>query len=494
MKKFNSILALVLAVVMCVGVFAACAPTSNPTGTATADDGDKVTVTWYGEGTKVLKEEKVEKGTKLTSWTPEAPAEKAFDGWFAEASRTTAFNFDTAIEADTDIFAKFTSTAFEADETQYYLIGAGAGDMGKANWDHANAAANLAFTKEDVANANVFSITITMYAGDMFQICHDGSWDGQVGIGYVAGAEYCDGVNFYDNNEYTAADKKVAQVKDADGNVIFIGSDEYNKGYETWNVKLADGQDGVYKITYTTYPAAPDKNQITFELVEKVSAQTETHKMYFIGTMNEWATEYADDTLAFKPSDDKKTWTAIITITEDMYADWTETDEANYLGVKCAALKVYNTVNGEYIGLKGANIYLTAGTYSFKYSVDGNKVDFAVCKYYVVGTFLDENGAAVNFAVKEGVTPELTVVDGIASGVITGIDATGLGDFSWIKDQGKPGTMAIKVVYGSELGIDTWYSDDANGGDNWYVNNGETYIVSLDIAAGTVTVTSVVAD
>ena len=75
-------------------------------------------------------------------------------------------------------------------------------------------------SKEDVEKANVYSITITMYAGDMFQICYGGGWDGQVGIGLVEGAEYCDGVNFYDNNTYTAADKKVAQVKNEAGEVI----------------------------------------------------------------------------------------------------------------------------------------------------------------------------------------------------------------------------------------------------------------------------------
>jgi hypothetical protein len=29
-----------------------------------------------------------------------------------------------------------------------------------------------------------------MYAGDMFQICFGGNWDGQVGIGFIEGAEY----------------------------------------------------------------------------------------------------------------------------------------------------------------------------------------------------------------------------------------------------------------------------------------------------------------
>ena len=152
-------------------------------------------------------------------------------------------------------------------------------DMGKANWDHVNAEANLTMTKEDVAGANVYSITLTMYAGDMFQICFGGNWDGQVGIGLFEGAEYCDGVNFYDNMTYTAADKKVAQVKNADGEVVFIGSDEYNKGYEVWNAKLAEGMDGKYKITYTTYPNAGAYNKITFEQEIEINGITYSHVM-----------------------------------------------------------------------------------------------------------------------------------------------------------------------------------------------------------------------
>ena len=245
MKKFLSAIAFIMVLVLSLGCIAACS-SDNSNDPATSDDANKVTVSWY-QGSKLLKEEEIDKGSKVTSWTPEAE-NKTFTGWYAEASLTQAFDFDKAIEADTDIFAAFKSDEFVQDTNSYYLIGAGSGDMGKANWDHVNAEANLTMTKEDVAGANVYSITLTMYAGDMFQICFGGNWDGQVGIGLIEGAEYCDGVNFYDNMTYTAADKKVAQVKNANGEVVFIGSDEYNKGYEVWNAKLAEGMDGKYKI------------------------------------------------------------------------------------------------------------------------------------------------------------------------------------------------------------------------------------------------------
>ena len=286
----------------------------------------------------------------------------------------------------------------------------------------------------------------------------------------------------------TAADKKVAQVKNEAGEVVFTGSDEYNKGFEVWNIILAPGMDGVYKITYTTYPASPAYNQITYELVEKVEPLTKTHDMYLVGTFNEWGTTVESGLLPLNESEDKKSWTGTLTVTESMLADWTETDPANTTGVKCAAIKVYNLVNGDWIGYAGQNLFLPLGTYSIKYDVETNSFEYAQCDYYIVGTFLDAEGNSVNYAVKNGVTPALTVADGVATGSFTAIDVTANSAYTWIASQGKPGVFAIKVVYGSELGIATWYSDDTNGGDNWYVAAGE-YNVSLDIAAGVVTIT-----
>lgn len=493
MKKLLTILVLILSLTITMSAFVGCTGGSDGEGTGTGSEGtnatpgETVTVSWY-QGSKLLKEEKINKGSKVTNWTPDAVEDKTFDGWFAEASLTTPFDFEAAVNENVDIFAKFKSDAYVEDTNSYYLIGTGAGDMGKAAWDHTNAAANLSMTKQNVEKANVYTITLKMYAGDMFQICYGGAWDGQTGIGFVEGAEYCDGVNFYDNNTYTAADKKVAQVKDADGKVVFIGSDEYNKGYETWNIKLAEGMDGVYEITFTTYPAAKDYNKITFKLVEKIDAMTVTHDIHYIGTMNEWSTSYEKDQLALTESDDKASWTGIITITEEMYADWTATDAGNPLGVKCAAMKLYNTVSGGYYSPDGNNIFLTAGTYAFKYTVDGDKVEYKALDYYVVGTFVDAEGKAVNYAVKDGVTPKMTVDGKTATVTLTATDVTGLGDFSWIKDQGKPGVFAFKPVYGCELGIKDWYSDNNNGGDNFYVAAG-SYTVTLDIETGAVTVT-----
>ena len=477
MKKFAKIVALVLVFAMALGVMAACGDNTNPT-TTSADKGNKVTVTWYN-GSEELKTEQVEKGTKLTSWTPTVEG-KTFTGWFKEASLTQAFDFETVINEDTDIFAAFKSDAYVEDTNEYYLIGSGSGDMKVSGWDHANSQANLMMTKDtSVTNANVYKITITMYAGDRFQICFGGDWNGQQGIGYIPGCEYADGINPNNNTEYTAADKKYAEVKDADGNVVFIGGDEYDKESYVWNIILADGQDGKYEFTLTTYPSNMGYNTIDWKLVEKLEAQEETHNMQIIGTNNEWATDSTG--VQMNKSEDGSYWTGFLTVTAEMWADWLPE------GAK-AAVKVYNMVDGAYYGIGGENIILEEETtYAFKYIVETNEVIFEKLEYYVVGTFKDADGNAVNFCVKLGVTPAMIVENGLATVEFTAYDVTDMNDYNWMVAQGKPGVMAVKVVYGCELGILTWYSDEANGGDNFYLEAGN-YIIALDIATGEVTV------
>ncbi len=467
MKKLVSVLALVLVATLMLTMLVGCGDEPTPDPAPNPDDG-KVTVTWY-DGTKELKTEKVDKGSKVTSWEPTKDG-YSFDGWYSEASVTVAFDFNTAINEDTDIFAKFKSDEFVADTNSYYLVGTGSGDMQASNWDQTNANNVLNMEKQEVAGKNVYTITILMYAGDQFQICYGGTWDGQTGIGRIAGAEYVDGVHT-DGNTYTAADKKVAEVKDAEGNVVFVGYEEYGKSYEVWNIKLADGMDGRYEFTFTTYPNAKDYNEITYKLVEKVDPLTTTHDMHIAGSVNGWDTTNALDEWKMKKSDDGKTWSIIFTA------------EAG------AEFKVRNHIGNAWYGDGDANFVVAeAGTYAVRYTVETNAVEVEKCAYYVIGTFVDGEGNTVNFAVKAGVTPALTVTDGVASGTVTIVDTKA--QYDWMVDQAKPGDMAIKVVFGSELAIRDWHSDDANGGDNWYLYAGQ-YTVSLDIASGAVTITPV---
>ncbi|MBO7326103.1 MAG: InlB B-repeat-containing protein [Clostridia bacterium] len=360
MKKFFAVVVFVLVLTLAATAFVAC----NPTEDSETPEGDQITITWY-QGGKELKTEKVAKGSKATSWTPEAPAGKEFTGWYAEASLTQAFDFNKELTEDTDIFAKFTSNVHVADDKEYYLIGTGSGDMKQSGWDHANSQEHLVMTKKDVANANVYEITITMYAGDAFQICYGGTYDGQVGIGYVPGVEYADGVNRYDSNTYTAADKKYATVKDSTGAVVFEGHDEFNKEYWTWNVFLAEGQDGVYKIIYTTYPDHPADNKITYELVEKLEPLQATHEMYVIGSISNW--DFSEDYL-MAADDTKENFSFLLNIQESAEIKLRNKVSDTWYGVAEEAGEAPWT-----LGTGSANLVLEAGVYKIAYSVAEDK-------------------------------------------------------------------------------------------------------------------------
>lgn len=472
MKRVVSVIALILTLALVTGLFAAC----GSDDTSNTGDANKVTVSWY-QGSKLLKEDKVDKGTTITAWEPPAVEEKAFTGWYAEASLSEEFDFTQPINADTDIFAKYTSTKFVEDTNEYYLIGTGSGDMKASGWNHDNSMQSLMMTKVDDATANVYEIELLMYAGDAFQICYGGTYDGQVGIGYVPGVEYADGTNKYDSNTYTAADKKFATVKDSEGNVVFEGHDEFNKEYWTWNIFLAEGQDGIYKITYTTYPDHPADNQITFELVEKKEPLAETHEMYVIGSMCEW--DFADD-YKMTPDDTKENFSFLLNITEDAEIKLRNKISDTWYGV------AESTAEGPWtLGSGSENLVLTAGVYKINYSVseDTATVEAVAKSYWLAGVV---NGAA-NWNCASGIEFE-KVDDTTYKAYYTFTEADT--DASWMT--GFVG--ACKAVYGyAGWDAEIWYGNETDG-DNVTIDSYGLYelVLTLDDetgATGTLTAT-----
>lgn len=465
MKKFFTAVVCVLVLALTLTAFVACNPTEDPT-TPPAGGDDTITVTWY-QGSKVLKEETLAKGSKATAWTPEAPENKEFTGWFAEASLSQAFDFDAVLNEDTDIFAKFTSTAHVADDKEYYLIGNGAGDMKKSGWNHTNSAANLMMVKQDVANANVYEITITMYAGDAFQICYGLSYDGQVGIGYVPGVAYADGTNRYDDNTYTAADKKYATVLDADGNVFLEGHDEFNKEYWTWNIFLAEGQDGKYKVTYTTYPDHPADNKITLTLVEKLDALAETHEMYVCGTVSDW--DFSDD---FKMSadDTKENFSFLLNISEAA-----EIKLRNKIGDVWYGVAADASAEGPWtLGTGTEDLALEAGVYRIEYSVAEDKATVTPVEksYWLAGVVKGGQywncGSGIEFEKVNDTTYK-------AYYTFTEADT----DTTWMN--GFVG--ACKAVYGYQgWDADLWFGNETNG-DNVTVDSYGLYELVLTLDA-----------
>ena len=360
MKKTLKILSLIVVLVMAISTFTGCDFIKGLLEKIPGGDKEptSVTVTWYN-GTQVLKTQEITKGSTVTSWTPNAPAGKTFQAWYKDAAFKNLFNFSEPINEDTNIFAAFVDADFVADESSYYLIGDGRGDLANSNWDH-NASMSydvLNLQNQNVPGANVFSTTITMYAGDRFQICHDGMWDGQVGIGHMEGAQLNEAGDY-------------ATVTNALGIVVFEApKNEYHADFAAWDITLAEGQDGVYKFTYTTY-ADSSKNVITWELVEKLDASDApvAHaELYFVGTFNDWNTGLlgeGSEWMLFDNGDG--TWEGVIVITTEMYGDWTAVE----VGTLCAALKLYDKANDAWIGYNGdGNLLLKEGVYRIVYNV-----------------------------------------------------------------------------------------------------------------------------
>ena len=465
MKKFLSVIALIMVLSLSIACFVSCKPEETPP----ADDSDKVTVCWY-QGSKLLKEEKVAKGTKLTTWTPPVVEGKDFTGWYAEASLSQEFDFETAINADTDIFAKYTSNVFVADDKEYYLIGTGSGDMKQSGWNHENSMAHLVMTKTENASANVYEIEILMYAGDAFQICYGGTYDGQVGIGYVPGVEYADGTNRYDNNTYTAADKKFATVKNAAGEVVFEGHDEFNKEYWTWNVFLAEGQDGIYKIIYTTYPDHPADNTITYELVEKKEPLAETHDMYICGTVSGW--DFSDD-FKMTADDTKENYSFLLNISEPA-----EIKLRNKIGDVWYGAEKITVVNECGTWNEGGNLALAAGVYKIAYNVESDTATIeAVAKSFWLAGVVNGGqfwncGSGIEFEKVNDTTYK-------AYYTFTEADT----DAGWMIDF----VGACKAVYGyAGWDADIWYGNAENG-DNVTVASYGLYelVLTLDAADST---------
>ena len=466
MKKLSFAVACVLVFALMLTALVGCSHNQPDNGDPSAED--KVTVSWY-QGSKLLKEEEVTKGSKVSAWTPGAIEGKDFTGWFAEASLSVPFDFETVINEDTDIFAKYTSNVFVEDEKSYYLIGTGTGDMKQSGWNHANSMEHLVMTKTENASANVYEIEILMYAGDAFQICYGGTYDGQVGIGYVPGVEYADGTNRYDKNTYTAADKKFATVKNADGTVVFEGHDEFNKEYWTWNIFLAEGQDGVYKITYTTYPDHPADNTITFELVEKKDALVETHDMYICGTVSNW--DFSDD-FKMTADDTKENYSFLLNISEDA-----EIKLRNKIGDAWFGTTADASAEGPWtLGTGDANLALKAGVYKIAYNVASNTatVTSVAKSFWLAGVV---NGGQY-WNCGSGIEFE-QVNDTTYRAYYTFVEADT--DASWMT--GFVG--ACKAVYGyAGWDADFWFGNETNG-DNVTVDSYGLYelVLTLNDAA-----------
>ena len=129
MNKIIRILSLLIALVFTVSIFTGCVGSGPDT-----QGKEMITIQWV-QGQKLLKEEIVEKGTVLESWTPEVEGME-FQGWY-ERPYIKKFDFTKPVKNSMKIYASFKSLSGGDGEgdgeyvvPDWYLIGAGKGDLG----------------------------------------------------------------------------------------------------------------------------------------------------------------------------------------------------------------------------------------------------------------------------------------------------------------------------------------------------------------------------
>ena len=471
MKKLGIVAIAILALAL---VLTGCSKKAATTAAPTANTG--LTVSWY-DGTKLLKEEQVAAGTKLQSWTPEKEG-STFMAWYAEASKTQLFDFNTEIKEDTDLFAGFKG-AFVEDTTTWCLIGSGAGTLKDSQWHEDEATESKFILKKSTEpNTNIFYIeNVVLYEGDQFQVRVMGTWTGQHGVGYLKGY-----------TELAVADGDIVGEVLVDGERAFYANGGFGESPKGWNVNVA--KSGVYTIYIETNPGSNDYDTMWLVRTGDAQAIEITNDMYVVGTVFDWAAtpegQMATDAV-------REDFALTINVTEANYADWTD-GNAVY-GTVCAAVKVLNDINGTWYGVSEQdpnatswtltpagqdNLLLKAGQYNVAYNAasDTATVTLSEKGYFLAGVV---DGAdhwdctAVNHQLEK-----LSDTEYVVYYTFTEADTA-----SWIRDSGKKG--AVKVTYGfSGSGADEWFGREGDQ-ENMMVDSYGLYEIKLHLDGGYIT-------
>ncbi|MBO4389083.1 MAG: hypothetical protein J5785_06595 [Spirochaetales bacterium] len=459
-----------LALLVIALVLTGCSKTAKTETAAPAAAADTVTVSWY-DGSKLLKEEQVAKGSKLTSWAPEK-ADATFMAWYSEASKTILFDFNAPVNADTDLFAGFKG-AFTEDTTTWCLIGSGAGTLKGSQWNEsADVEEQFKLTKVDTPNTNIFKIeNVTLYEGDAFQVRVMGTWTGQHGVGYLEGY-----------TPLATADGDIVGEVLVNGERWFYANGGFGESPNGWNVNVA--KSGVYTIILETNPGSNDYDVMKLERTGDAQKIEITHDMYVVGTVFDWA---PTDEGQMETDAVRETFTFTLNVTEDKYADWTD-GNAVY-GTTCAAVKVLNGINGSWYGVSGQeagqtswtlttggadNLLLKAGQYNVTYdtATDSATVSLSEKGYFLAGVV---DGAdhwdctAVNHQFEKVSDTEYVVYY-----TFTEADTA-----SWIRDGGHKG--AVKATYGfSGNSADLWFGREGDQ-ENMMVDEYGLYEIKLHL-------------
>ena len=183
-------------------------------------------VTFYdSDGTTVLDTAEVEEGVLLEKFMPEKEG-YIFTGWFATPQMSHRFDFEAAVAQDTSVFAGFVS--YVEDTRTFAILGSGKSPvLMESSWGSVIGDAQT-MQKEENAEANIYTITLDLEAGDEFQFAMNSAWEDQRGYGYLDTITQ-DGVEYFANSGGLG-----------------------DTGVKRANIKV--NVSGNYTLTLTTYP------------------------------------------------------------------------------------------------------------------------------------------------------------------------------------------------------------------------------------------------
>ena len=183
-------------------------------------------VTFYdSDGTTVLDTAEVEEGALLEEFTPEKEG-YIFTGWFATPQMSHRFDFEAAVTQDTSVFAGFVS--YVEDTRTFAILGSGKSPvLMESSWGSVIGDAQT-MQKEENSEANIYTITLDLEAGDEFQFAMNSAWENQRGYGYLDTITQ-DGVEYFANSGGLG-----------------------DTGVKRANIKVKVS--GNYTLTLTTYP------------------------------------------------------------------------------------------------------------------------------------------------------------------------------------------------------------------------------------------------
>lgn len=204
MKKNRVMAILMMSVTILAGttMLAGCGgnTSGNVTDTEQSELGEAETVhtvTFYdSDGSTVLSTEEVADGTCAKEYTPEKDG-YIFVGWFATPQMSHRFDYTMEITDDTSVFAGFVS--YVEDEREFAIVGSGTSPvLLESNWGKVIGDAQK-MTKEENDEANIYTITVDLNAGDEFQFAINTEWNHQRGYGYLQTLSQ-DGVEYFKNS------------------------------------------------------------------------------------------------------------------------------------------------------------------------------------------------------------------------------------------------------------------------------------------------------